>query len=74
MVNRSLRDLLPCLVGECLTMWDTILAVAESACNSSVNRSTDLSPFRIVIGYKPRKPIDLLLIGDRPNASAESFA
>jgi len=35
-----------------------------------------LSPFEVVTGYQPRKPINLLpmSIGDRPSASVESFA
>ena len=63
-------------MGEILTMWNIVLLIAEFAYNNSVNRSTVLSPFKIVIGYKPRKLMDLLSfpIGDRPNASSESFA
>ena len=76
MINRSLGDLLNCLVGEHLSTWDSVFLVAEFAYDSSVNRSTGLSPFEIVTGCKSRKPINLLLIpiGDRPSASVESFA
>jgi len=58
-------------VGECLTAWDTVLPVAEFTYNSSINKSTGLSPFEIV-----DQPIDLLPlpIGDRPSASANLFA
>lgn len=74
-VNHSLENLLRCLVGGCLTTWDTVLPVAKFAYNSSVNRSTGLNPFEKVNGYKARKPIDLPFpIGDRPSTSAESFA
>ena len=58
-VNRSLGDLLRCLVGEHVSNWDQILPMAEFAYNSSVNRSTGRSPFEIVTGLLPRKPIDL---------------
>ena len=58
-----------------MNTWDEVLLVAEFAYNNSVNRSTGISPFEVVTGYRPRKPIDLhMSIGDRPSASAESFA
>ena len=59
-VNRSLGNLLRCLVGEHVKTWDLILPTAEFAYNRSVNRSTGMSPFEVVSGYKPRMPIDLL--------------
>jgi len=46
-VNRSLSDLLRCLVGEHMTTWNEILLVVEFAYNSSVNRSTGLSHFKL---------------------------
>ena len=59
-VNRSLGNLLRCLVGENLGNWDLLLPRAEFSYNSSVNRSTGKSPFEIVHDYKPRKPLDLI--------------
>ena len=59
-VNRSLGDLLRCLVGEKPGNWDLILPHAEFAYNNSVNRSTGKSPFEIVHGVSPRPPIDLI--------------
>ncbi|KAK8923695.1 hypothetical protein KSP39_PZI019139 [Platanthera zijinensis] len=75
-VNRSLGNLLRCLAGEHVGSWDLDLPIAEFAYNSSVNRSTGLSPFHIVSGYDPRKPIDLIPspLESRPSESAESFA
>ena len=75
-VNRSLGNLLRCLVGESLGNWDLLLSRAEFAYNSSVNRSTGKSPFEIVHGYKPRKPLDLLPLppNTRVSESAESYA
>lgn len=75
-VNRSLGDLLRCLVGEHISTWDRVLPIAEFAYNSSVNRSTGHSPFEIVTGYTPRKPIDLVTLPpeSRTSESAESFA
>ena len=62
MVNRSLGNFLRCLVGANLRNWDLILLIAEFAYNSLVNRSIGMSPFEVVHDYKPRKPIDLILM------------
>ena len=59
-VNCSLGNLLQCLVGEANWNWDSILSTAQLAYNSSVNRSIGASPFEVVHGYTPRKPLDLL--------------
>ena len=34
--------------------------MAEFAYNGSINRTTGLSPFEIVNGFKPKQPIDLI--------------
>ena len=75
-VNRSLGDLLCCLVGEHINNWDQILPVAEFAYNSSVNRFTGRSPFEIVTGLLPTKHIDLvpLPIEARPSVEVEAFS
>ena len=75
-VNRSLGDLLRCLVGDKQGNWDLILPVAEFAYNNSANRTTGKSPFEIVYGVMPRPPIDLapLPIDARPSESATTFA
>lgn len=44
-VNRSLGDLLRCLVGDNLCSWDQRLSQAEFAYNHARNRSTDFSLF-----------------------------
>ena len=59
-VNRSLGNLLRCLVGEANRNWDSILPTAQLAYNSFVNRSIGVSPFEVVHGYTPRKPLGLL--------------
>lgn len=75
-VNRSLGNLLRCLVGEKPSTWDLVLPTAEFAYNNSVNKSTGKSPFEIVHGVIPRLPIDLvpLPIDSRPAEFAETFA
>ena len=76
MVNKSLGYLLHCLVSEHTRNWNLILPHAEFAYNDSVNRSTGLSPFKIVTSRRPRKPVDLvpMSIHARVSESAESFA
>ena len=63
-VNRSLGNLLRCLVDDNLKSWDLKLCQAEFAFNHSVNRSTGLSPFQIVYGLMPRSPLDLAPVPD----------
>ena len=75
-INRSLGDLLRCLVRDNVQSWDLVLPVAEFAYNNSVNRSTGHSPFEIVTGLKPRQPVDLapLPIESRISQEAQEFA
>ena len=75
-VNRSLGNLLRCLVGDNLGNWDLLLPRAEFAYNSSVNRSIGKSPFEVVHGYRPKRPLDLfpLPAHARVSESAESYA
>ena len=75
-VNRSLGNLLWCLVGEVNRNWDSILPTAQLAYNSSANRSIGTSPFEVVHGCTPRKPLDLLPMSPhvRISESAEAFA
>ena len=75
-VNRSLGNLLRCLVGENGWTWDSILPIAQFTYNNFVNRSIGMSPFEVVHGYKPRRPLDLLLMSPdaRVSESAVEFA
>lgn len=61
-VNRSLGNLLRCLVGDNLKSCDICLPQAEFAHNSAVNRSTGLCPFQVVYAVVPRSPVDLLML------------
>ena len=67
-------NLLRCLVRDRARDWDLVLPLAEFAYNDSVNRSTGMSPFEIVMGRRPRKPIDLVPspLHARVSESAES--
>ena len=75
-VNKSLGNLLRCLVSDHNKNWDLILSMVQFAYNRSINRSIDMSPFEVVNGYKPRKPLNLLpmSIHVRVSELAESFA
>lgn len=68
--NRSLGDMLRCLVGDDIKSWDSILCQAEFAHNHVVNRSTKFSPFRVIYGFIACGPIDL---GVAPYATAIMF-
>ena len=72
MVNRSLGNLLRCLVGNKPGSWDMVLAQVEFAYNNSMNRSTGKKPFEIVSGMKPRGVFDLkdVVVGEE-NRSVE---
>ena len=47
-INRSLGDLLRCLVGDHSKIWDQKVYSTEFAYNRLINRSTRFSPFHVV--------------------------
>ena len=75
-VNRSLGDMLRCLVRVKQGVWDLILSTAELAYNNFVNCSTGKSPFQIVNGYSPRTLTDLVPLPPHMRVSepVENFA
>ena len=75
-VNRTLGNLLRCSIQEHHGTWDMLLPQIEFAYNCSPNRTTGTSPFEIVNGFNPRKPIDLnpCSMHDKTSFSAEKFA
>lgn len=75
-VNKSLGNLLRCLVGDKPKGWDLILPQAEFAYNNLVNRTTSNSPFQIIYGSSLRVFSDLKRIDsvDKKSAEAEDFA
>jgi len=46
--------------------------MAEYAYNSSVNRTTSLTPLKIVTDFKPRQPIDLVLMAHHHSKISDS--
>ncbi|GJZ61785.1 putative CCCH-type zinc finger family protein [Tanacetum coccineum] len=75
-VNRSLGNLLRCLVEDKPKQWDLVLPFAEFAFNNSKNRTTQRSPFEIVHGLSPYTITDLTLIHNlrKANVKADEFA
>ena len=74
-VNRSLGNLLSCLVGDKPKGWDLILLIAEFFYNNYVNRSTDRSPFHNVYGSNPRTALELRKMeqGERISVEVEEI-
>ena len=68
-MNKSLGNLLRCLVGDKPTSWNMVLAQAEFAYNNSMNISNGKTPFEIVIGMKPRGVLELRDIVSEENRS-----
>jgi hypothetical protein len=75
-LNRSLGNLLRCLIADHTTSWDLILPHAEFAINNFVNRSTGCTPFEAVYGRRPYTPMDLtpLLLPPRPSEAGLDFS
>lgn len=73
--NRSLGNLLRCLVGSSIKKWDSKLPQAEFAHNHALNRSSGFSLFQINYGIIPRGPPDLSSLPDRIHlhGGAEAF-
>nr|GEY62317.1 heparanase-like protein 3 [Tanacetum cinerariifolium] len=75
-VNRSLGNLLRCLVEDKPKQWDFVLPFAEFAFNNSKNRTTQRRPFEIVHGLSPYSVTDLAPIPNlgKTNVKADEFA
>ena len=57
--DRSLGDLLRCLVGENPKKWEVVVAQVEFAYNYSNNQTRGKSLFEVVYGKQPTHPYDL---------------
>ncbi|GJT94618.1 RNA-directed DNA polymerase [Tanacetum coccineum] len=72
--NRSLGNLLRCLVGDNTKQWDLVLPQAEFAYNRSTHSSTGRSPFFVVYGRNPFTPLDLAPLPGLDSFSADGDA
>jgi translation initiation factor IF-1 len=59
-VNRTLSTMLRAILKTNLKLWEECLPHIEFAYNRSVHSTTKVSPFRVVYGFNPHAPIDLL--------------
>ncbi|PKU77925.1 ATP-dependent DNA helicase RecG [Dendrobium catenatum] len=73
-VNRTLGNLLRCLVQEHPKLWDDILCQAEFAFNSMTNRSTGMFPFSIVYTKLPNTVLDVAVLPKTQSKAASAFA
>jgi len=71
--NQTLGTLLRALISLRSTAWDLLSPHAEFAFNKAPNRTTGISPFKIVYGLDPLGPLDLIPrpLDQRPSADAE---
>ena len=59
--NQSVEQVLRCYVSAYNNDWDQHLALAEFSLNSAVSASTGFSPFRLMYGYEPSSPLQLIV-------------
>ena len=71
--NRSLGNLLRCLVQDNTASWDELLPRAEFAYNASSHRATGYSPFQVNTGRNPNLPIDLVPLPALKSTSTEAI-
>ncbi|KAI0511898.1 hypothetical protein KFK09_012532 [Dendrobium nobile] len=69
-VNRTLGNMLRCLVQEQPKIWDDVLSQAEFAYNSMPNRSTGSSPFHVVYTKEPNHTVDVAVLPKCSNRNA----
>ena len=64
--------LLKALIKSNSKAWDLILPHARFTYNKAPNKTTNLSPFKIVYGVEPLSPLDLVLRSMAENPSVEA--
>jgi len=61
-VNRTLGQMLRCLISGNPRVWENLLPRIEFAYNRVVNPTTAHTPFEVAYGFNPLTPLDLLPI------------
>ncbi|PKU86669.1 RNA-directed DNA polymerase [Dendrobium catenatum] len=69
-VNRTLGNMLRCLVQDNPKRWEELLGQAEFAYNSLPNRSTKFSPFQVVYTKPPNQLVDVAIFPKCSNPAA----
>lgn len=76
-MNRTLEDMLRCVVNFDQNNWDELLPLVEFAYNNQINTATHETPFYVDTGRHPRLPQDILIDPGRVqtvNETANQFA
>ncbi|PKU76854.1 hypothetical protein MA16_Dca001460 [Dendrobium catenatum] len=73
-VNRTLGNMLRCLVQDNPKKWDEVLSQAEFAYNSMPNRSSGMCPFNIVYTKSPNHIVDITVLPKCHNSVATKMA
>jgi hypothetical protein len=71
--NKTVVRYLRCFATHQVDDWDELLPLAEFAYNSSIHRSTTISPFEADLGYTPDLPLDAIA-STAMRARAQSIA
>jgi hypothetical protein len=61
-INHSLSTMLRAYLKQNIKLWEEYLPHIEFAYSRSLHSTTKLCPFKIVYGFVPRAPIDLVAI------------
>ena len=59
--NRTNKAALTALVNERMNDWDELLEFIQLAYNTSLNATTNCTPFELMYGRQPRIPLDLII-------------
>ena len=71
--NRTLGNIMRCLVQENTSSWDELLPRVEFAYNASEHRATGYSPFHVNTGRDPNLLVDLLPLPNTGTNSTEAI-
>jgi hypothetical protein len=75
-VNRTLGTMLRAILKKNLKQWEECLPHVEFAYNRATHSTTKVSPFKVVYGFDPRTPLDILPlpINERVHVDAKERA